>query len=76
MPNTHAASSTQQHVSVMYGDGVHSFWLERDATLAELAVHVSALDALHDSAPLTVDIAFELPRQHSGYASSVHPINT
>ncbi len=59
MPHTHPAPSTQQHVSVMYGDGVHSFWLERDATLAELAVHVGALDALHEGAPLTIDIMFE-----------------
>jgi hypothetical protein len=59
MPHIQPAPSTQQHVSVMYGDGLHSFWLQRDATLAELAVHVGALDALHEGAPLTIDIMIE-----------------
>ena len=63
MPNTRSASSAQQHVSVIYGDGFHSFWLQRDATLAELAVHVGALAALHDGAPLTIDIAFQEQRR-------------
>ncbi len=59
MPHTHPAQSNLQHVSVMYGDGAHSFWLERGATLAELAVHVNGLHALHVGAPLTIDILFK-----------------
>lgn len=62
MPNAHASSPQHHHVSVLYGDGSHSFWLARGATLAELAVHVGGLDALHDCGPLTIDIALVQPR--------------
>ena len=74
MSNTRAASSAQQHVSVRYGDGFHSFWLKRDATLAELAVHVGALAALHDGAPLTVDVAFQKQRRSPKRATSRHHV--
>jgi hypothetical protein len=62
VPNAHLGTSQQHHVSVLYGDGSHSFWLARGATLAELVLRVSGLDALLEAGPLTIDIRFE-PRR-------------
>jgi hypothetical protein len=59
MPNALSALVQHHRISVLYGDGSHSFWLAQGATLGELAGHIGGLDALHDAGPLTIDIAFK-----------------
>ena len=58
-----ANASQSHHVSVSYNDGAHSFWLTGGTTLGELAVHVSNLDTMHSSVPITIDVVFEMPRR-------------
>ena len=70
MRNLQTAVPESHHVSITYGDGAHSFWLARGATLGELAVHVSDLDALHSSTPLAIEIVVETPRRDTTPASA------
>jgi hypothetical protein len=69
MRNFQNDMSVTHHVSITYGDGAHSFWLARGTTLGELALHVSGLDTLHNSQPLTIDIVVESARRPASAAT-------
>lgn len=65
MSHLRTEAPRNHHVSVTYGDGFHAFRLARGATLGELAVRVGSLDALHGSAPLTIEIVVERTRSEA-----------
>jgi hypothetical protein len=64
MLNPHAKSrpaTPPQFVSVQYGDGLQSFWLAADATLADLAARIGAMDDAHDGAALLINVRVARP---------------
>ncbi len=63
MPTSRTEAPQNHRVSIMYGDGAHSFWLAPGTTLGELAVHVSGLDTLHANTPLAINVVVETPRR-------------
>lgn len=59
MFNLRSEAPQSSRVCIKYGDGVHSFRLAQGTTLGELAVRVESLAALHDGAPVTIDVVLE-----------------
>ena len=60
----HTPNRQPSKVTVMFGDGAHSFQLRDGATLTELANHIGILGADHDGAPISIDIEFMAPREN------------
>jgi hypothetical protein len=56
-PRANSRPATRpQFVSVQYGDGLQSFWLAADATLAELAARIGDMDDDHNGAALRINV--------------------
>lgn len=61
MASTIAREIHTSHVQVQFSDGTHSFLLPAGATLVELADRVDDLAAMHDGAPIAINVDFDLP---------------
>lgn len=58
---THARIKQPPNVQVQFSDGTHSFLLPAGATLVELADRVDDLAAMHDCAPIAINVDFDIP---------------
>jgi hypothetical protein len=67
MPSSPALRPRPSHVTVKFGDGVHSFPLSQGITLAELAGCIDVLGAKHEGVPISIDVAFSNTQAQSAF---------
>ena len=61
MLDTYANNRAPPHVTAHFNDGAHTFLLPQGATLAELADRIDELAALHEGAPISIHVDFDIP---------------
>lgn len=65
MTSTSLREKQPRHVMVQFGDGGHTFLLPAGATLMELADRVNDLTAIHDCAPISIEVEVEIDTKNS-----------
>jgi hypothetical protein len=64
-----ALKSPPPQVTVRFDDGAHSFVLPEGATLMELADRLEDFGTRHDGAPISIEVAFNLPSAGSAHSA-------
>jgi uncharacterized protein YjbJ (UPF0337 family) len=71
----HVDLPQRPHVTVLFGDGAHSFRLPKGATLAELAGCIDTLEAQHQAVPAAIYVTVGVSRSAAAFNPGVSQMN-